>query len=72
MGARGWVFWTRVAGQFGERVAGKALIYSQMSTSLPPPEPGEDTRHFIDYQTVGRHANKCEKPRVGHLHFSDY
>ena len=40
LGARGWVFWTRVAGLFGERVAGKALIYSQMSTSLPPPEPG--------------------------------
>jgi len=54
--ARGWVFWTRVAG--------KVLIYSQISTSFPLPEPGEDARHFIDYQTVGRHANKCEKPRT--------
>ena len=61
----------RVVGYFGrawrgffERVAGKILIYSQMSTSFPPPEPGEDTRHFIDYQTVGHHANKCEKPRT--------
>ena len=61
--ARGWAFagaWLGILdarGGFFERVAGKALIYSQMSTSFPPPKPGEDTRHFIDYQTVGRHAN---------------
>ena len=57
--ARGWVFWTRVAGNF-ERVAGKVLIYSQMSTSFPLPEPGEDAHHFIDYQIVGRHANNVK------------